>query len=338
MGRFHFQPEGDTGLTVEQVRHALYLWLAAHQQGEPLTVAQSPADAPWREELRWLELDGVVAVSSSPLPARLFALPPLEESEPSPWGQWGGQTAIATLRELGVLPEAMVNFLAVTAWQPPLPQEEPERPADILDRAELLALWSPEKLQREPVRFDFERLRRLNHAWLQRADLDRLVALALPYYQRVDWLPPEIPENVRLWLRDLIRVVLPGLDFLSLLPPRTRLVFDYQPENYLRVPESRQAMEREGARDVLRLFGQKSLDDSWLTPERFHEIIAELKRETPWRGRQLFHPIRVMLTGLPFGPELDELLPLIERGAELDLPVRIKSCRERVLEFCSVFV
>ena len=45
-----------------------------------------------------------------------------------------------------------------------------------------------------------------------------------------------------------------------------------------------------------------------------------------------------MLTGLPFGPSLDDLLLLIERGAELDLPVRIKSCRERVLEFCAVFV
>ncbi len=338
MGRLHFEPDSGTSLTVEQARRALYLWLAARQQGEPFTVGQALHEAPGREELRWLELDGDVAAGGSPPPDWLATLPPLEESEPSPWGQWSGQTTITKLRELGVLPEAMVNFLAITAWQPPLPQEEPERPADILGRAELLALWSPGQLQREPVRFDFERLRRLNHAWLQRADLDRLVALALPYYQRVDWLPVEVPENVRLWLRDLIRVVLPGLDFLSLLPPRTRLVFDYQPENYLRLPESRQAMEREGARDVLRLFGQKSLDDSWLTPERFHEIIAELKRETPWRGRQLFHPIRVMLTGLPFGPELDELLPLIERGAELDLPVRIKSCRERVLEFCSVFV
>jgi hypothetical protein len=66
--------------------------------------------------------------------------------------------------------------------------------------------------------------------------------------------------------------------------------------------------------------------------------LEELKRETPWRGRNLQQPIRVLLTGLPFGPPMQELLPIIERGAELDLPVRIKPCRERVLEFCAVFV
>ncbi|MCH7766110.1 MAG: glutamate--tRNA ligase, partial [Acidobacteria bacterium] len=118
----------------------------------------------------------------------------------------------------------------------------------------------------------------------------------------------------------------------------TRLVFDYQPEHYLSVPESRQVMESEGAREVLRAFGQRALAESWLTVERFHEILEEVKRETPWRGGQLLRPVRVALTGLPFGPSLDDLIPIFERGHELDLPVEVKSCRQRVLEFCSVFV
>jgi glutamyl/glutaminyl-tRNA synthetase len=338
MAPFHFTPEGEA-LTAENTRQALFLWLRARQQAEPFLLArpQAAGSETWREELRWLELDWDGEAESAAMPDWLQSLPPLEECAPSPWGQWSGRTRVAELRELGVLPEALLNFLALTAWAPPAdPQTGKSR--EILSREDLLSLWSPEDLLREPVCFDFEQLRRSNHAWLERADLDRLVALALPYYQRVHWLPQEVSEPVRLWLRDLIRAVLPGLDFLSLLPPRTRLVFDYQPENYLRVPESRQTMEREGAREVMRAFGQRMLEDSWLTPERFRQILEDLKRETPWRGRSLYHPIRVMLTGLPFGPKLDDLLLLIERGAELDLPVRIKSCRERVLEFCAVFV
>lgn len=330
MTSFHCSPR-TSALTVEDARRGVYLWLAARQQGRQFTLPGGAGEAPWRDELRWLGLDWDAGAGAGEIPRWLERVPELQECEPSPWGQWSGRTAVAELRELGVLPEALFNFLALTAWEAPEARE-------IFSREEFLSLWSPEKLRAEPVRFDFESLRRINHAWLERADLDRLVELALPYYQRVGWLPAAVSEPVRLWLRDLIRAVLPGLDFLSLLPPRTRLVFDYQSENYLRVPESRQTMEREGAREVLRAFGQRVLEDSWLTVERFHQITEELRRETPWRGRHLHQPIRVLLTGLPFGPPLDELLPIIERGAELDLPVRIKSCRERVLEFCSVFV
>lgn len=329
----------DDALTLETARRALFLWLHARQTGKPLTVPPAPQGRypQWRQEMDWLDFDWDGEAEAGDVPDWLKQLSPVEEAEPSPWGEWGGRTAVAELRELGVLPEAMVNFLALLGWKPALDSAEGDA-AEVFSRDEILGQWAPEQLSSQPVRFDFERLRRINHAWLQRADLDRLVELALPYYQRIDWMPDEPAPPLRLWLRDLIKAVLPGLDFLSLLPPRTRLVFAYQPENYLRVPESRQAMEREGARDVLRLFSQKALEESWLTVERYHRIMDSLKQETPWRGRNLHHPIRVLLTGLPFGPSMDELLPLIEQGAELDLPVRVKSCRERVVEFCSVFV
>ena len=318
------------GLTAESARWALYLWLWARQQGIPFT-------APPSDELRWLGIEaesGDAGASEASGPDWVNRLPAVEQSEPSPWGQWSGQTTIAELRELGVLPEALVNFLALQGWAP---AADGDKPREILSRDELLRLWSPEAIVSTPLRFDFELLRRINHHWLQQADLDRLVELALPYYHRVGWLPDPVPELVRRWLRDVIHSVLPGLDFLSLLPPRTRLVFDYQADGWMRLPESREALEREGARAVIRAFGLRALGNGWMTVERFKEILEEVKRETYATGRNLAQPIRVMLTGLPFGPDLEELIPILERGAELPLPVRVKSCRERVLEFCSIF-
>lgn len=321
-----FTPPGGA-FTVESARTGLYLWLSARQQNAPFA-------APLLEELQWLGLDPDCGTAAGESPARAQRLPPIEQSEPSPWGQWSGQTSIAELRELGVLPEALVNFLALQGWRPP---QEGDAPREILSRDDLLTLWSPEALDPAPLKFDFELLRRINHHWLQQADLDRVVDLSLPYYYRVGWLPEPLPPLVRGWLRDVIRAVLPGLDFLSLLPPRTRLVFDYQPERYMLLPESREALEREGARAVIRAFGLRALENGWMTVDRFRQILDEVKRETHMTGRNLVQPIRVMLTGLPFGPELDQLIPILERGAELPLPVRVKSCRERVVGFCSIF-
>jgi glutamyl-tRNA synthetase/nondiscriminating glutamyl-tRNA synthetase len=329
----HFSSTGGA-LTVESARLAFFLWLHARQQNAPFA-------APPLDELRWLGLEPDAGASSGETPEWVKKLPAIEQSDPSPWGQWSGQTAVAELRELGVLPEALVNFLALQGWCSP---QTGEKPQEIFSREELLKLWSPAAMDSAPLKFDFELLRRLNHHWLQQAclpdrqaGLDRLVDLSLPYYHRVGWLPDPLPPLVRGWLCDVICAVLPGLDFLSLLPPRTRLVFDYQPERYMLLPESRAALEREGARAVIRAFGLRALEDGWMTVERFRQILEEVKRETHMTGRNLVQPIRVMLTGLPFGPELDQLIPIIERGAELPLPVRVKSCRERVLAFCSIF-
>ncbi|MCI0403357.1 MAG: hypothetical protein L0212_07530 [Acidobacteria bacterium] len=319
-----FPPTSDA-LTVESARLALFLWLHARQQNARFA-------APVLEELQWLGLEPDTEPATGETPGWAQRLPAIEQSDPSPWGQWSGHTTVAELRELGVLSEALINFLALQGWR-----ATAEAPTEVFSREELLSLCSSEAIDSAPLKFDFELLRRINHHWLQQADLDRLVELSLPYYHRVGWLPDPLPPLVRGWVRDVIRAVLPGLDFLSLLPPRTRLVFDYQPEKYMLLPESREALEREGARAVIRAFGLRALENGWMTVERFQRILDEVKRETHMTGRNLVQPVRVMLTGLPFGPELDQLIPIIERGAELPLPVRVKSCRERVVGFCSIF-
>jgi hypothetical protein len=114
MGSFHLSV-ADDALTVETARRALFLWLHARQTGKPLTVppAAEGRYPQWREEMDWLELGGD---GEAEAPDWLKQLSPVEEAEPSPWGEWGGRTAVAELRELGVLPEAMVNFLALLGW------------------------------------------------------------------------------------------------------------------------------------------------------------------------------------------------------------------------------
>jgi len=69
-----------------------------------------------------------------------------------------------------------------------------------------------------------------------------------------------------------------------------------------------------------------------MTLERFNAIINEVKVETGAKGKDLFHPVRVALIGAHSGPAFDKLIPLIEEGSRLQLPVRVKSVRERVRE------
>lgn len=331
------------GLTLLAARDALYRWLWAcqprqrrGQQGAAFSLPatrEPESGEPWAEELAWLGLESNESTEDvSEEPAWLSRLPEILPGEPAPWGTGTGQTSIAELRALGVLPEALVNFLALLGWRPP------EGASEIISAAQLLRLFNPEQVVATPLPFDAERLRALNHHWLQQADLGRLLALSLPYFQAAGYLPVEPPEPVRQWLKDVIRAVLPGLDFLALLPQRTRFVFCYSAEVAFSFPDSRAALEREGARDVIREFGRRILAESWLTAERLAAILAEVRAAAQRKGRALEQPVRVMLTGLPYGPELADVVPLVETGSQFSLPQRVKSCRERVLEFCSAFV
>ena len=57
------------------------------------------------------------------------------------------------------------------------------------------------------------------------------------------------------------------------------------------------------------------------------------KQRPARKGKDLFHPVRIMLIGSHSGPDFNKLIPLIEDGSRLELPAHVKSVRERVTEF-----
>ena len=66
-----------------------------------------------------------------------------------------------------------------------------------------------------------------------------------------------------------------------------------------------------------------------LVASRVQALAEEIRRETGAKGRDLYHPIRIALTGAASGPELVKLLPIIEEGSRLPLPRPIASCATR---------
>ena len=87
------------------------------------------------------------------------------------------------------------------------------------------------------------------------------------------------------------------------------------------------------ALEVLKAFIPKVLAESTLTYERFREITKAVQKETGKKGKDLFHPIRMAVTGAASGPELEKLIPIYEEGAKLPLPQHVKSVAERLREF-----
>src|SRR6266850_1621038 len=99
--------------------------------------------------------------------------------------------------------------------------------------------------------------------------------------------------------------------------------------------ESHAVLSRYGARDVLRQLALLLLEKGALDSDRFKEIITSLKENLDFRGRELFHPIRLALAGRAGGGEMDRVILLLDEAASPGFTLRVKSAGERILEFCA---
>jgi hypothetical protein len=113
------------------------------------------------------------------------------------------------------------------------------------------------------------------------------------------------------------------------------LIFHYDATKILSLVETHAVMSRYAARNVLRQLALLLLDGGELNSERFKEIVAALKEGLELRGRELFHPIRLALAGRAGEGELDRVTLLLDEAAGLGFAARVKSARERIVEFCA---
>lgn len=300
-----------------------------------------------------------------------------------------GATSIAAFREMGYLPEALVNYLALLGWG----AEDGKTETFTLD--ELTRAFSLERVTPSPAIFDIAKLNWLNRHYLKQAPMERLVKLAWPYFaQRLggaaaqpsapEPLPPvmptevmgttvdgtgfresgfgemgalaegaaiaagaglasggtataamdadEIPSALREWFERLLALLVPKVDRLDQLPAMAKPVFGVDPLDARADAENEAALKQDSARLVLaQLANRVKMHIGPVRPETFKAWLNEIKAATGAKGPELFHPVRIAVTGSHSGPEFDKLIPLIEDGAALGL--EIPSVCQRVLRF-----
>lgn len=234
-----------------------------------------------------------------------------------------GATSIASFREMGYLPEALVNYLALLGWG----AEDGKTETFTLE--ELAQVFSLERVTPSPAVFDFDKLNWLNRHYIKLADPQRLATLAQPYFAArlaAATAPPEA------WFLRLLALILPGVDHLDQLPSKAAPILDYDAEAARTNPENVLLLDTDSANIVLAEFAHRTRAHLGpVTPELFKEWMNEIKAATGTKGKELFHPVRIALTGAHSGPEFDKLLPLIEEGSSLGLG--IMSVRERIQQF-----
>ncbi len=244
----------------------------------------------------------------------------------APLSKRHGATSVSEFREQGVLPEALVNYLALIGWSPGNDEE-------LLPIEELARRFRVGAVNRSAGVFDPAKLAWMNRHYQRVADPARLTALLMPVLERAGYVTAPT-EAARAFVAGLLPVVSGAVDRLADAPERLRGIFEYPQNDALRQVAAHLVSETPQAVDVVTSLARALSGHARLTRESFREVAQLVREQTGTKGRPLFHTIRVVLTGLDSGPEFDLLVPAIEAGAEAGVGLRpIPGCRERAARF-----
>jgi hypothetical protein len=137
----------------------------------------------------------------------------------------------------------------------------------------------------------------------------------VPYLQQAGWLTEPTDRDLA-FLEFVVPAVAASVDRLDQVPGRLAFLFDYSAERALQ--RDAVAAEATGAGPVVAALAEALAQSGpLLDRDAFRSLAARVRERTGQKGKALFHPIRLVLTGEPEGLELDVAVPAIERGAAL---------------------
>lgn len=210
-------------------------------------------------------------------------------------------------REMGYLPQAMVNYLALLGWHPGGEDE-------VFTPAEIVARFGLERLSRSPAAYDEERLRYFNRQHMARLSDAGLAALILP---RIEDAYPAAAGRSAEWLERLAAVIRDDLTTLQDAIPAAAFAFEAPAPD----EEAAAALRGEQAQPVLAALREMLADaeafDEAAATVLFRELRARFKQSHGWGGRAVMFPARAALTGATRGPHLSEVAALLGRDESL---------------------
>lgn len=215
---------------------------------------------------------------------------------------------IEQYKNLGYLPEALFNFIALLGWSP-VGEEE------LFTKEQFIDIFDVNRLSKSPALFDMHKLKWVNNQYVKALDLDQVVALTLPHLQKAGKVSEQLTEEENTWVRKLISLYHEQLSYGAEIVELTELFFKEQIEYN---QEAKEVLAEEQVPEVMASFaGQLERLESF-TPDEIKAAIKAVQKETGHKGKKLFMPIRVAVTGQTHGPELPQSIELLGKETVLN--------------------
>ena len=208
---------------------------------------------------------------------------------------------ISQYKDLGYIPEALFNFFALLGWSP-------EGEEEIFSKEELIRIFDVERLSKSPSMFDKQKLMWMNNQYIKQLPLEEVVKLSLPHLQKAGRLPEEMTPEQAEWANKLVALY---HDQLSYGAEITELPEQFFTEELSYGEAEKEILAAEQVPEVMTAFKEQLASLENFEPAEIKAAIKAVQKSTGHKGKNLFMPIRVVITGQMHGPELPDAISLL---------------------------
>ena len=215
-----------------------------------------------------------------------------------------GSVSVGEFRKRGILPEALMNYLALLGSSFTDAKE-------ILTREEMIADFTLTRASKSGAVFDEEKLQWLNAIYIRNCPAGELIEKLKPFLEEAGY---KIDQIDPVWFGRVIDLVKNDLTTLADVGSHIDIFFEGR---YAKTAEAEEMLKKEEAKSVVRAIVEYLENNSGEPEELYPAAIKYVKEKTGAKGKNLFMPIRAALTSRLHGPELDKVFVILGKVAVL---------------------
>lgn len=224
-------------------------------------------------------------------------------------GKRDGAKSVTEYRDDGILPEALLNYLACLGWNDGSEQE-------IYTKDELISKFSLEKIQTSGARFDPVKILWQNGQWIRKiADKQGIDAL---YARTAGFWPESAKDYDDEYRKAVLSIIYDRLKTLSNLREMTGYFFAdpiVDPELIIGNKFLKKISEEELS-ELLQISASKLEQTEW-NANSLQQALNELLAETDKKPAELFSLIRISLSYAPFSPALHLTMSVLGKNTTI---------------------
>lgn len=222
-----------------------------------------------------------------------------------------GATSVTLFREEGYLPVAMINYLATLGWNDGTEKE-------IYTVEELIEVFDIHRITKSPAMFDGDKLRYINGQHLRALSSKELEDLVLAEWKLSGVFNDTLEADSPL-AQAAVALVRGSLELVNDANEEMQKAFAYPLDETLASGEADELIGEDGgfnevASAALRAYDAGELpigDDGEEHKGKWKKWVKAVGKEYGRKGKRLFHPLRLALTGKMSGPDVGEILQIL---------------------------